>query len=85
MLEQEADVIHLVNRKKAWELRETSRGALTDGQVTEDLQRDRVRQMVQWLNHFPERLPDMEALTPAGAEALRRARAKDQHDCGTRW
>ncbi len=82
---EEADVVHLVNRKKGWELRETSKGVLTDGHVTEDLQRDRIRQMVQWLTHFPERLPDMVALTPAGDEALRRVRAKSRHDCGSRW
>ena len=82
MLEEEGpqqlfeDVVHLVNRKMRWELRETARGMLTDGKVSEDLQRDRVRQIVQWLRHFPERLPEMEAFTVDGREALSRARGK---------
>ncbi len=84
MTEQQ-DVIHLVNKKKGWQLRETAAGVLTDGQVSEDLQRDRVHQMLQWLQHFPERLPDMEALTLDGEKALSRARAKQYHDGGSRW
>jgi hypothetical protein len=70
------DVIHLVNQILDWHLRETSRGTLTDGQVSEDLQRDRVRQIVQWLRHYPERLAHMEALTVDGQAALVRARAR---------
>jgi hypothetical protein len=84
MYEQE-DLVHLVNRKKGWELRETAAGVLTDGQVSEDLQRDRVHQMLQWLQHFPERLPDMEAFTLDGEKALSRARAKHYHDRSRRW
>jgi len=82
---EEQDVVHLVNRKAQWELRETAKGVLTDGHVSEDLQRDRVRQIVQWLQHYPERLPDMEALTLAGQAALRRAREKGHRDSGARW
>ncbi len=82
---EQGDVVHLVNRKKGWQLRETALGVLTDGQVSEDLQRDRVHQIFQWLQHFPERLQDMEALTPDGEKALSRARAKHYHDRGTRW
>ena len=84
MIEQD-DVVHLVNKKRDWQLWETADGALTDGRAREDLQRDRVHQMQQWLQHFPERLPDMEALTRDGQEALRRARAKRYPDEGTRW
>jgi len=84
MLEDQ-DVVHLVNRKLGWELRETARGTLTDGKVSEDLQRDRVHQLAQWLKHFPERLQEMEALTQDGREALHRARAKEHADGGSRW
>ncbi len=79
------DVVHLVNRKAKWELRETAKGMLTDGRVSEDLQRDRVRQIVQWLRHYPERLPDMEAFTSAGQAALSRARGKGDKESGARW
>ncbi len=79
------DVVHLVNRKLGWQLFETVDGLLTDGHVSEELQRDRVHQMLQWLQHFPERLQDMEALTRDGENALRRARARDYHDPATRW
>jgi hypothetical protein len=79
------DVVHLVNRKAKWELRETVKGRLTDGRVSEDLQRDRVRQIVQWLRHYPERLPEMEALTLAGQAALSRARGKGPKESDARW
>lgn len=69
MPEQE-DVIHLMNKAMEWHLRETASGTLTDGEVSEDLQRDMVRQMAQWLGHFPERLSEMEALTADGRAAL---------------
>jgi len=79
-------VVHLINRELQWQLRETASGTLTDGQVSEDLQRDRVHQMVQWLQHFPERLAQMEALTLDGRAALGRARAgRDHRDGETRW
>jgi hypothetical protein len=81
----EEDVVHLVNNDMDWHLRETATGRLTDGRVSEDLQRDRVRQIVQWLGHFPERLPKMEALTVDGQLALERARAKDRKDSRRRW
>ena len=88
MLDEE-NVVHLVNNAMDWRLQETAKGALTDGRVSEDLQRDRVRQIVQWLRHFPERLPQMEALTVDGQLALERARAKDRTDYRTdiehRW
>jgi DnaJ-domain-containing protein 1 len=84
MLEQE-DLVHLVNPDLDWYLRETAKGMLTDGQVSEDLQRDRVRQIAQWLQYFPERLPQMEARTGDGREALSRARAKERRDNGTGW
>lgn len=84
MLDQE-DVIHLVNTAIEWHLRETASGALTDGEVSEELQRDVVRQMVQWLRHFPERLPEMEALTADGRAALRMVRKMDLWDGQTRW
>ena len=84
MMEQQ-DVVHLVNRKMDWKLRETAVGTLTDGQVTEDLQRDRIHQILQWLQHFPERLPEMEGLTLDGQKALSRARAKYYPERGTRW
>jgi hypothetical protein len=74
----EEDIIHLVNNAMDWHLRETAKGTLTDGQVSEDLQRNRVRQIVQWLRHYPERLEQMEALTVDGQVALERARAKDR-------
>lgn len=83
MLDEE-DVVHLVNNAMDWDLRETAKGTLTDGRVSEDLQRDRVRQIVQWLKHYPERLPQMEALTVDGQAALDRARAKDRM-AGGRW
>jgi hypothetical protein len=72
----EEDVVHLVNQEMKWQLRETAQGMLTDGRASEDLQRDRVRQIVQWLRHYPERLPKMEALTVDGQAALKRARAR---------
>jgi hypothetical protein len=81
----EEDVVHLVNSDMDWHLRETATGKLTDGRVSEDLQRDRVRQIVQWLRHFPDRLPKMEALTVDGQRALERARAQAPKDCGRRW
>lgn len=85
----EEDIIHLVNSALDWHLRETAKGTLTDGHVSEDLQRNRVRQIVQWLQHYPERLPQMEALTADGELALERARAKDRKkaraDDGRRW
>jgi hypothetical protein len=81
----EEDIVHLVNNDMDWHLRETAAGELTDGRVSEDLQRDRVRQIVQWLRHFPERLPKMEALSVDGQLALERARAKDRKDRGRRW
>jgi len=84
MLDEE-DVIHLVNNAMDWQLRETAQGKLTDGRVSEELQRDRVRQIVQWLRHFPERLPKMEALTADGQRALERARANDRRDSGRGW
>jgi hypothetical protein len=84
MSEQE-DVIHLVNKKTNWELRETATGTLTDGTVSEDLQRDRVHQILQWLQHFPDRLPEMEALTVAGERALSRARSKNYPERDRRW
>ena len=67
----EEDVVHLVNSNMDWHLSETANGTLTDGHVSEDLQRDRVRQIVQWLRHFPERLPKMEALTVDGQTTAR--------------
>jgi hypothetical protein len=79
------DVVHLVNNDMDWYLRETTTGTLTDGRVSEDLQRDRVRQIVQWLRHFPERLKKMEALTVDGQLALERARAKDRKASRRRW
>ena len=82
---EEEDVVHLVNKKMDWRLRETAKGMLTDGLVSEDLQRDRIRQIVQWLQHFPDRLPLMEALTNDGQRALSEARAKDDRDRGPRW
>ena len=81
----EKDIVHLKNSDMGWHLRETATGKLTDGRVSEDLQRDRVRQIVQWLRHFPERLPKMEALTVDGQQALERARTKDRKDSGRRW
>lgn len=81
----EEDLVHLVNPTLKWQLRETARGMLTDGQVSEDLQRDRVRQIAQWLRHFPERLELMEALTVDGQRALERARALDRREKTTRW
>jgi hypothetical protein len=81
----EEDVVHLVNNEMDWHLTETATGELTDGRVSEDLQRDRVHQIVQWLRHFPERLPKMEALTVDGRRALEQARAKDRRDSGRRW
>lgn len=81
----EEDVVHLVNDAMDWQLRETAQGQLTDGRVSEDLQRDRVRQIVQWLRHFPERLPEMAALTHDGRMALERARANDLRENGRRW
>ena len=78
-------IVHLVNNDMDWHLEETETGTLTDGRVSEDLQRDRVRQIVQWLGHFPERLPKMEALTAAGRIALERARSNDRRDRGRRW
>ena len=81
----EEDVVHLVNSDMDWHLRETANGILTDGRVSEDLQRDRVRQIVQWLGHFPERLPKMEALTADGQRALERARTNHRKDSGRRW
>jgi len=81
----EEEVVHLVNDAMDWQLRETAQGKLTDGRVSEDLQRDRVRQIVQWLRHFPERLPKMEALTADGQLALERARVNDRRDNGRRW
>jgi len=84
MLEQE-DVVHLVNRTLDWGLRETARGILTDGKVSEELQRDRVRQMVQWLDHYPERLQEMEALTLDGRESLSVVRARHRRDSDSRW
>ena len=88
-MRDDEDMVHLVNRKMCWELRETANGTLTGGLVSEDLQRDRIRQIVQWLRHFPDRLPEMEALTPSGREALSRVRAKGQkeaqRDAERRW
>jgi hypothetical protein len=81
----EEDVVHLVNASIDWQLRETTSSTLTDGRASEDLQRDRVRQIVQWLRHYPERLPQIEALTGDGQRALDRARAKDQNDRKWRW
>lgn len=82
---EEQDVVHLVNRKAKWELRETAKGILTDGRASEDLQRDRVRQIVQWLRHYPERLPEMEALTMEGQAALNRARGKGHRESASLW
>ena len=70
----EEDVVHLVNSDMDWHLSETSHETLTDGQVSEDLQRDRIRQIVQWLRHYPDRLPKMEALTSDGRRALDQVR-----------
>lgn len=81
----EEDIVHLVNDAMDWQLRETAQGELTDGHVSEDLQRDRVRQIVQWLRHFPERLLKMVALTRDGQLALEQARAIDHKDSGRRW
>ena len=78
------DVVHLVNRALSWHLRETADGVLTDGEASEDLQRDVVHQLVQWLGHFPERLPKMEALTTAGRAALSLVRRMDLWDGKTR-
>jgi hypothetical protein len=80
----EEDIVHLVNNIENWHLRETARGTLTDGRVSEELQRDRVRQIMVWLRHYPERLPQMEALTYDGRLALERARAKERKDSGWR-
>lgn len=77
---EEEDVVHLENEAMGWRLRETASSTLTDGQVSEDLQRDRVRQMVQWLQHFPDRLPQMEAYTSDGRRALERARMHRRND-----
>lgn len=85
MPDEEEDVVHLVNDAMDWQLRETAQGTLTDGRVSEELQRDRVRQIVQWLRHFPERLPKMEALTADGQLALERARANDRRENGRRF
>jgi hypothetical protein len=79
------DVIHLENCAMDWQLRETTSATLTDGKVSEDLQRDRVRQMAQWLSHFPERLSQMEALTEDGRRALERARTRERNDRSWRW
>lgn len=81
---EEEDVIHLVNQEMDWLLRETANGMLTDGHVSENLQRDRVRQIVQWLRHFPDRLPQMKALTMDGDAALRRVVGRDRKDGGLR-
>jgi hypothetical protein len=84
-MSEEEDVVHLVNRGMNWYLRETARGTLTDGNASEELQRDRVHQIVQWLQYFPERLPQMQALTHDGQTALDRARARDRKENGTGW
>jgi hypothetical protein len=81
----EEGVVHLVNHGMNWRLRETDQGTLTDGSASEELQRDRIHQIVQWLQYFPERLPEMEALTRDGQAALDRARAKDRKDRGACW
>ena len=81
----EEDVVHLVNDAMDWRLRETTSSTLTDGRVSEDLQRDRVRQIVQWLRHYPERLPQMEALTHDGHRALEQARTRERNDQSWRW
>ena len=82
----EDDVVHLRNNTKRWQLWETADAKLTDGIVSEDLQRDRIRQIAQWLRHYPERLPEMEALTRDGQRALERARARErEHNKWRRW
>lgn len=81
----EQDVIHLANEALQWRLCETAAGNLTDGVVPADLRRDVVHQIVQWIRHLPERLPEMEAPAAAGRATPSEVREMKLGDGRTRW